>query len=171
MSFRKSIFRLHRGKGKRKGPPHAKHMGRAGKLAVPPNFGANTPSKARNGASPSAPTPFQIRPSAPQAEKPRVRAGAGDVQRRRSKENFAGRPHRRACSRRRTLSACGADRLLFFFIAFSAILAQPAAFFKCFFRPCFPAVDETRGVPRKLTKLEVELPPGLCYNDENSDSE
>lgn len=171
MSFRKSIFRLHRGKGKRKGPPHAKHMGRAGKLAVPPNFGANTPSKARNGASPSALTPFQIRPSAPQAAKPHVRAGAGDVQRRRSKENFAGRPHRRACSRRRTLSACGADRLLFFFIAFSAILAQPAAFFKCFFRPCFPAVDETRGVPRKLTKLEVELPPRLCYNDENSDSE
>ena len=143
MSFRKSIFRLHRGKGKRKGPPHAKHMGRAGKLAVPP-------SKARNGASPSAPTPFQIRPSAPQAARPHVRAGAGDVQRRRSKENFAGRPHRRACSRRRTLSACGADRLLFFFIAFSAILAQPTAFFKCFFRPCFPAVGETRGVPRKF---------------------
>lgn len=140
MSFRKSIFRLHRGKGKRKGPPHAKHMGRAGKLAVPPNFGANTPSKARNGASPSAPTPFQIRPSAPQAARPHVRAGVENVQRRRSKENFAGRPHRRACSRRRTLSACGADRLLFFFIAFSAILAQPAAFFKCFFRTCFPAV-------------------------------
>ena len=156
MSFRKSIFRLHRGKGKRKGPPHAKHMGRAGKLAVPPNFGANTPSKARNGASPSAPTPFQIRPAAPQAARPHVRAGAGDVQRRRSKENFAGRPHRRACSRRRTLSACGADRLLFFFIAFSAILAQPAAFFKCFFPNAFsgrfPDVFSGRGRNARCSK-------------------
>ena len=42
---------LNRTVSKKKSPPHAQNMGRAGTLAVPPNFGALGPLKAFNAAT------------------------------------------------------------------------------------------------------------------------
>lgn len=75
---------LYRTVSMKKSPPHAQNMGRAGTLAVPPNFGALRPLKAFNAATRCSLLSFQPH---------------------RSKENFTYTQCRCVFSRRRTLSA------------------------------------------------------------------
>jgi len=75
ISFRKLISLLYRMGRIKKDPPHAHTWGEPEQLAVPPNFGANTPSYACNGAAPSKPT-AGFSSAAPKRTSPELRAGA-----------------------------------------------------------------------------------------------